>query len=93
MTMDEDLQLLYGIREEFSEVTQKYRKEQDLSNVYTFRGGISESIPASSEGSIDLEGTDETVHYTLDQVRGNPLLRMSHTFEEIDDALSEDGGF
>ena len=91
--MDEDLQLLYGIKKEFSEVTQKYRENQGLSNVYTFRGGIGEKVPASSEGTIDLEGTDETVEYTLDQVRGNPLLRMSHTFEEIDDELSEENGF
>lgn len=89
--MDEDLQMLYGIREKFSEVTQKYRENADLKNVYTFRKGISEGIPSGKEGTIDVEGLDEPVKYTLDQVRGNPLLRMSHTFDEIEDGLNGNG--
>ncbi len=86
--MDQDLQLLYGIREEFSEVTYKRRSNQGLGHVYTFRNGVSEGIPSGRDGSINVEGLDENVKYTLDKVRGNPLLRLSHSFDEIDETLS-----
>lgn len=89
--MDEELQLLYSVKDEFDEVRHRYRKNQRLGNVYRFSGGISENIPTGREGTVELEGTDETLEYTLDQVRGKPLLRMTHTFEEIDRALSNDG--
>lgn len=91
--MDEELQLLYAVKDEFDEVRHRYRENQRLGNVYSFSGGISENILTGREGSIELEGTDETLEYTLDQVRGKPLLRMTHTFEEIDKALSSDGCF
>lgn len=89
--MDDDLRLLYGIKERFSEMTYRRRDNQDLKNVYSFSGGISEGIPSGKEGSISLDGEGETVDYTLDRVRGKPLLRMSHSFEEIEEILSDDG--
>lgn len=93
--MDEDLQMLYGIREEFDEVTHHYRENSnsDLKNVYVYRLGISEGIPSGTEGTIDVEGLNDSVEYTLDSVRGNPLLRMSHSFDEIEKALSRQNMF
>lgn len=89
-SMDQDLQLLYSVRDKFSEVTYKSRSNQSLGHVYVFRNGVSEGVPSGREGSITVEGMDENIKYTLDKVRGNPLLRMSHSFDEIDRALSSD---
>lgn len=85
--MDEDLQLLYRIKEQFSEITHK-RSYQSLNHVYTFRNGVSEGVPSGKDGTIQIEGMEESVDYTLDKVRGNPLLRMSHSFDEIEQALN-----
>jgi hypothetical protein len=89
--MDEDAGLIYGLREQFDEVVYHKRENQDLKHSYRFSGGISEKVPSGSEGSFEI-GDGESVKYTLDQVRGKPLLRLSHSFEEIDSALSDDGG-
>ncbi|MFB6203967.1 MAG: hypothetical protein ABEK01_05745 [Candidatus Nanohaloarchaea archaeon] len=89
---DEDLQLLYGLRDKFDEITHKRRDSQpQYRHVYTFQGGVSEDVPSGREGTIDIDGYDEVPEYTLDQVRGKPLLRMTHSFEEIERALSGNG--
>lgn len=87
--MDEDLQLLYGIRQSFDEMNYSYRENSDLKNVYTFNGGIAEKVPTGRKGMFNVDGLDRSVKYTLDRVAGRPLLRMSHSFEKLDRLLSE----
>lgn len=91
--MDEELQLLYGIRKSFNEMNYSYRENSDLKNVYSFNGGVTEKVPTGQEGTFNVDGLDRSVRYTLDRVAGRPLLRMSHSFDEIEAVLNSDGHF
>lgn len=88
--MDRGLKIVLGLREEYDEMTPRKANYNGLNNVYSFSGGIGENLPTRDEGSFDVPGLDEQVKYTLN---GGTLLRMSHSFEEIDHALSSGSPF
>ena len=90
--IDYGLKLVLGLREEYDEMTPRKANYNGLNHVYSFNGGIGENLPTRDEGSFDVPGMDETVDYTLNDVNG-PLLRMSHSFDEIDRALSSGSPF
>lgn len=90
--MDEDLGLIYGLRQKFGEVRHYEINQGKMSHKYTFNKGVNENIPSGKKGIIDVDSMEETVQYTLDVANGNPMLRLSHSFEEIDRALSDGPG-
>jgi len=88
--IDYGLKLVLGLREEYDEMTPRKANYNGLNHVYSFNGGIGENLPTRDEGSFDVPGMDETVDYTLN---GGTLLRMSHSFEEIERALNSGSTF
>jgi hypothetical protein len=90
--IDYGLKLVLGLREEFK-YTPRESNAPGMKHVYSFNGrtGITENFPTRDEGSFEVKGLG-TVDYTLNDVNG-PLLRMSHSFDEIDRALSSGSPF
>jgi len=85
--MDYGLKLVLSLRNEYDEVLHRKSNTSGMKHVYSFNQskGITENVPTRDEGSFEVEGLGDTVDYTLD---GSSLLRMSHSFEEIENALN-----
>lgn len=88
----EELQKIYGLRERCDEYVHDVRKGQKLKNSYTLNGLNRHQIPAGDEGTVNIDGLGETIDYTIDKVNNKALLRLSHSFEEIDQMLEQAQG-
>ena len=89
--MDYGLKVVLGLREEYGEFTPRKSDRPGMKHVYSFNTnkGITENVPTRAEGSFEVEGLG-TVKYTLNE---SSLLRMSHSFDEIDRALNSGSPF
>lgn len=87
--MDYGLKLVLNLRDHFDELHPRDGAGRH-SNAYGFSGGVDEGFPTRKEGSFEVPGLEEQVEYTLN---GGPLLRMTHSYDEIDRALSSGSPF
>jgi len=90
--MTDHLQRVYSLKDHYRESlhTEKNGSNSVYNHKYTFKGGVDGEVRTGVQESFPLEDTDLNVSYAIEGLSNGVMLLTSHSFDEIERALSKD---